>query len=105
MEQPKTDSDLVKIQHEMCLHMVEKALTNSTVLLVLYIVTLTCNLITFESHVCFYFVDYMIGKLVGEIESLGCGITESFFRCMREPGTIQVLVTGMFVTCVYLIVS
>ena len=37
--------------------------------------------------------DDVIGKIVGEIEALGCGIPENFFQCQQEPGAHKVSLT------------
>jgi hypothetical protein len=34
--------------------------------------------------------DDVIGKIVGEIEELGCSIPENFFQCQQEPGAHKV---------------
>lgn len=59
MESANDDSKLAELQHEVCLKMIHKALTQNEV----------------------------IGKIVGEIEQLGCSIPENFFKCMQEEGS------------------
>lgn len=51
------------------------------------------------------FSDDVIGKIVGEIEALGCGIPENFFQCQQDSGDYKVHIARAVTGGVYVCIS